>query len=176
VARTWNQTKSVGQLCSGICGLSVLLTDSCRRRAADGGSIHGPGTSCSVPMVDPPALCAWDARRTAAGLWGGRHSGVVTTGTATVVERTRPAILAALQRQAPHEAAWFESELRGALDRAGTDLDVTPVDEVMARWHTRACILANPLTEQEQALLARARAGDFAGLRARDENGGWTTL
>jgi hypothetical protein len=92
------------------------------------------------------------------------------------VERTGPAILAALQRYAPHEAARFGSELREALDRASTDLDVTPVDEVMARWHTRACILANPLSGQEQALLTRARAGDFTGLRARDENGRWTTL
>jgi len=41
---------------------------------------------------------------------------------------------------------------------------------------TRACILANPLTNQEQTLLRRARAGDFSGLRAPDENGGWTTL
>jgi hypothetical protein len=50
------------------------------------------------------------------------------------------------------------------------------VDEVMTRWHTRACILANPLSEQQQTLLRRARAGDFSGLRARDANGGWTTL
>jgi hypothetical protein len=100
----------------------------------------------------------------------------MTTGTATAVERTGPAILAALRRYAPHEAARFESELREALDRAGTDLDVARVDEVMARWHTRAFILANPLTDQEQGLLARARAGDFAGLRARDESGGWITL
>ena len=114
-----------------------------------------------------------------APLPGGEAGGIlgfVTMGTATAVERTGPAILAALQRYAPHEATRFESELREALDRAGTDLDVTRVDEVMARWHTRACILANPLTEQEQALLARARTGDFAGLRARDEKGSCTTL
>jgi hypothetical protein len=92
------------------------------------------------------------------------------------VERTGPAILAALQRYAPSEAARFGSELREALDRAGIDLDVTRVDEVMTRWHARACILANPLTDQEQALLKRARAGDLTGLRARDEDGSWTTL
>ncbi len=101
---------------------------------------------------------------------------MVTTGTATAVERTGPAILTALLRYAPREAARFESELREALSRAGTDLDVTRVDEVMARWHTRACVLANPLTDQEQTWLRRAQAGDFTGLRARDENGGWTTL
>jgi hypothetical protein len=62
------------------------------------------------------------------------------------------------------------------LARAAADLDVTRDDEVMTRWRTRACILANPLTEQEQTLLRRARAADFTGLRARDENGGWITL
>jgi uncharacterized protein DUF6247 len=114
-----------------------------------------------------------------APLPGGEAGGIlgfVTMGTATAVERTGPAILAALQRYAPHEAARFGSELREALDRAGTDLDLTRVDEVMVRWHIRACILANPLSDQEQASLRRARAGDFTGLRARDENGGWTTL
>jgi Family of unknown function (DUF6247) len=100
----------------------------------------------------------------------------VTTVTATAVERTGPGILAALHQHAPQEAAQFKAELRDALARAGRDLDVARVDEVMARWHTRACILVNPLTEQEQTLLRRARAGDFSGLRARDENGGWTTL
>jgi hypothetical protein len=92
------------------------------------------------------------------------------------VERTGPGILAVLTQHAPREAAQFESELRDASARAAADLDVARVDEVMARWHTRACVLANPLTEQEQALLRRARAGDFTGLRAREGNGGWTTL
>jgi hypothetical protein len=92
------------------------------------------------------------------------------------VQRSGPGILAVLTQHAPREAAQFGSELRDALARAAADLDVARVDEVMARWHTRACILANPLSEQEQTLLRRARAGDFSGLRARDANGGWTTL
>jgi Family of unknown function (DUF6247) len=96
--------------------------------------------------------------------------------TATAVQRTGPGILAALTQHARLEGAQFESELRDALARAGTDLDLARVDEVITRWHTRACILANPLTDQEQALLRRARAGEFTGLRARDGNGGWTTL
>jgi hypothetical protein len=100
----------------------------------------------------------------------------VTTATATAVPRTGPGILAALTRHAPLAAAQFESELRDALARAGTDLDLARVDEVIRRWHTRACILAHPLTDQEQALLRRARAGDFTGLRAHDGNGGRTTL
>jgi hypothetical protein len=131
----------------------------------------------TLHVADRPAYAlSQDASHTATNRRGGRHTEVVTTGTATAVERTGPAILAALRRYAPREAARFESELREALNRAGTDLDVTGVDEVMARWHTRACILANPLTDREQALLRRARAGEFTGLRARDENGGWATL
>ncbi len=92
------------------------------------------------------------------------------------MQRSGPGILAVLTQHAPREAAQFESELRDALARAAADLDVARVDEVMTRLHTRACILANPLSEQEQTLLRRARAGDFSGLRARDANGGWTTL
>jgi|SRR4051794_37105936 len=138
--------------------------------------MYWPTTSRSASTVEAALALRQDASRTTTGWRGGRNTGVVATGTATAVERTGPAILATLQRYAPHEAARFESELREALDRAGTDLDVTRVDEAMTCWHTRACILANPLTEQEQALLTRARVGDFTGLRARDENGSWTML
>ena len=127
-------------------------------------------------MVEAARALSQKASRTAIKRRDGPHTEVVTTRTATAVERTGPAILAALQRYAPHEAGRFGSELREALARAGTDLDVARVDEVMARWHTRACILANPLTDQEQALLRRAQAGDFTGFRARDDNGSWTTL
>lgn len=35
---------------------------------------------------------------------------------------------------------------------------------------------ANPLTVDEQAQLARARAGDLTGLSVRDEHGTRTTL
>jgi Family of unknown function (DUF6247) len=92
------------------------------------------------------------------------------------VERTGPGILAALARHVPKEAAQFEIELREALNHAATDLDLTRANEVMTRWHARACILANPLSSQEQARLSRARSGELTGLRARDENGSWTTL
>ena len=57
----------------------------------------------------------------------------MTTATATAVERTGPGILAALQKHAPQERAQFEAELRDALARAGTDLDVARVDEVITR-------------------------------------------
>ena len=135
------------------------------------------------PRSRPRTSRAWvytqsdDARRACLARRRTRHTGTVTTATATVVERTGPGILAALHKHAaPQEGAQFEAELRDALARAGTDLDVARVDEVITRWHTRACILANPLTGEEQTLLRRARTGDFTGLRVRDENGGWTTL
>ena len=129
----------------------------------------------SPALVELARALGQDASRATLDRRRRRHAEVVTTGTATAVERTGPGILAALQRHAPQEATSFESELREALARAGTDLDVARVDHVMSRWHTRACVLVNVLTDEEQALLRRARAGDFTGLRVRDENGGWIT-
>lgn len=96
--------------------------------------------------------------------------------TATVVERTGPGIRAALDERAPRERSRFEAELREALVRAGEDLDVARVQEVLTRWHARASVMANPLSDQEQMLVRRARAGDLGGLRSRDEHGAWTTL
>jgi len=100
----------------------------------------------------------------------------VVTVTASVVERSGPAVRAALAEHAPQDCARFEAELREALTRAGDDLDVTRVDAVLARWHARAMVAANPLTAEELVLVQRAKAGDFTGLRSRDEHGVWTTL
>lgn len=100
----------------------------------------------------------------------------MTTVMATVVGRSGPAVRAVLAEHAPQDCARFEGELRDALFRAGEDLDVTRVDAVLARWHARATVAANPLTAEELALVQRARAGDLTGLRARDEHGVWTTL
>ena len=97
--------------------------------------LRGTGSESLRVEVDgrfAPALALPPAARRP--LPGGEAGGilrVVTTGTATAVERTGPAILAALQRCVPQEAARFGSELREALERAGADLDVTRVDEVM---------------------------------------------
>jgi hypothetical protein len=84
--------------------------------------------------------------------------------------------LAESQPQVLIIAPRFEAELRDALARASDDLDVSRVDEVLSRWHSRAAIVANPLTSEEQAVVRRARAGDLSGLRARDEHGGWGTV
>jgi hypothetical protein len=100
----------------------------------------------------------------------------MTTVTAVVVHRSGPGIRAALAAHAPQDVARFERELRDALHRAETDLDLDRVDRLLGRWHALATLAANPLTEAEQAQLARARAGDVTGLRARRDDGTWTTL
>lgn len=100
----------------------------------------------------------------------------MSTATAKTVERSGPGISTALDKYAPQERPRFEAELRDALARAHDDLDVSRVDEVLSRWHSRAAIVANPLTSEEQAAVRRARAGDLSGLRARDESGGWATV
>jgi len=94
----------------------------------------------------------------------------------TPIQRTGPAIRAALRQLAPDEAALFESEFQQAITRASETFDVTPLQATLDRWWGIAAIRANPLTEQEQTQLARARAGDFTGLRARDGHGNWATL
>ena len=104
------------------------------------------------------------------------HTGLVTTGTTRKVERSGPAIRNILAQHSPQECRQFEADVRNALVRAGTDLDLARVDAVLTRWHARATIVANPLTVEEQTLVQRARAGDFTGLRARGEHGAWTTL
>jgi hypothetical protein len=70
----------------------------------------------------------------------------------------------------------FEEEMRVALTRAGDELDLVGVDVVLGRWHALATMAADPLTDDEQTQVARAKAGDLAGLRARDEHGNWITL
>ena len=107
---------------------------------------------------------------------GVRDTRQVTAATATLVERSGPGISAALNKYAPQEGVRFEAELRDALARASDDFDVGRIDEVLSRWHSRATIVANPLTGEEQAVVKRARAGELTGLRARDEHGGWSTL
>ncbi len=70
----------------------------------------------------------------------------------------------------------FEADLRQALAHAATSFDLAPAEAVLDRGWGVAVIRANPLTEQEQAQLARAKAGDFRGLPARDARGDWVRL
>ena len=77
---------------------------------------------------------------------------------------------------APGEADKFVGELQDALTRASESLDLGEAQTVLERWHALATMALNPLAEAEQAQLARARAGDLTGLRARDEQGNWIAL
>jgi hypothetical protein len=98
------------------------------------------------------------------------------TAATTKIERSGPAIRAALAEFAPAECASFEAELQQAIGRAAATFDLAPADAVLDRWWGIAVIRANPLSEQEQAQVVRAKAGDFTGLLARDERGNWVRL
>ncbi|MGH3611743.1 MAG: DUF6247 family protein [Pseudonocardia sp.] len=100
----------------------------------------------------------------------------MTTVTVVAIERSGPAIRAALAEHAPGDEHHFETHLRDALTRAADDLDLAGPQAVLARWHALATMAANPLNADERAQLERARVGNFAGLSVRDEYGNWTTL
>jgi hypothetical protein len=51
-----------------------------------------------------------------------------------------------------------------------------PAQQVLDRWWGIAVIRANPLSDHEQAQLARAREGVFDGLWERDDHGDWHQL
>lgn len=95
---------------------------------------------------------------------------------ATKIERSGPAIRAALAEVSPRECAQFEAELAAALAQASAELDLAPADEVLDRWWGIAAIRANPLTAAEREQLDRARGGDFTGLWERDQAGNWVQL
>jgi hypothetical protein len=96
--------------------------------------------------------------------------------TPTIIERSGPAIQAALVAHAPERWAQFEAELRSALAQAAEDLDLSGPQAVLTRWHAVATMAANPLTDDEREQIERAKAGDYTGLRALDENGNWVRL
>jgi hypothetical protein len=91
----------------------------------------------------------------------------------TKVERSGPAIRAALAEFAPDECAQFEAEYAQALSRAGAACDLAPAEAVLDRWWGIAATRANPPSEQERAQVTRAEAGDFTRLLARNEYGDW---
>lgn len=101
---------------------------------------------------------------------------VMATVTAVAVQRSGPAIRAALTEHAPEDCGRFEAELRAALAGAVGDLDLSTVEAVLVRWHALATMAVNPLAPEERAQLQRAKAGDFTGLYSRDESGNWVRL
>jgi hypothetical protein len=96
--------------------------------------------------------------------------------TATKIERSGPAIRATLAELAPDECSQFEVEFQRAVGHAAQTFDLAPLDAVLDRWWGIAAIRANPLSEDEQAQVTRAKAGDFTGLLAHDEQGNWIRL
>jgi Family of unknown function (DUF6247) len=88
------------------------------------------------------------------------------------IERSGPAIRAVLAEHSPKECRQFEDEFHRALALADVQVDLAPAEAVLDRWWGIAAIRANPLTEHEQELVARARAGDESGWVTRDQDGG----
>ena len=81
----------------------------------------------------------------------------------TKIERSGPAVRAALAEFAPQECAVFEEQFRQALLDAEQRFDLRPAEAVLDRWWGIAAIRANPLSAAEQDQVARARAGDDSG-------------
>lgn len=84
----------------------------------------------------------------------------------TKIERSGPAVRAALAEFAPQECAVFEEQFRQALLDAEQRFDLRPAEAVLDRWWGVAAIRANPLSPAEQDLVARARVGDDTGWAA----------
>ncbi len=91
------------------------------------------------------------------------------TGVTRHVERSGPAVRAALGEFSPQECALFEQQFQQALVDAEQRFDLRPVQAVLDRWWPIAAIRANPLSPDEQDLVARARAGDDTGWADRPQ-------
>lgn len=105
----------------------------------------------------------------------------VTTGTPDYtprsIERSGPAIRAALLAYAPERCAQFEAAFRSALALAADSLDLSGPQAILKHWQAVAIMAANPLTDEEREQLERAKAGDFSGLRTwhQGEDGNWVS-
>ena len=95
--------------------------------------------------------------------------------TMTKIARSGPVIRAALAELSPMECEQFESEFQQAAQIAAEQFDLTGLEALLDRWWGIATIRANPLTEQEQELRARARGGNDTGLFVREAEG-WRQL
>jgi hypothetical protein len=93
--------------------------------------------------------------------------------TPTVIERSGPAIRAALLAHAPERCGQFEEEFRSALTLAAQNLDLSGPQAVLTHWQAVAMMAANPLAAEEREQIERAKAGDFRGLLSwhQSENG-----
>lgn len=82
---------------------------------------------------------------------------------ATKIERSGPAVRAALAELAPEECARFEAEFRSALAASRDDFDGQRVQDVIGRWWARANVLLAPDPIAE-ATWGRIKAGDTTDL------------
>jgi hypothetical protein len=98
------------------------------------------------------------------------------TAATTRIERSGPAIHAALATAAPEECGRFETEFRQAFARADTDFDLSPLQRVLDRWWGIATIRANPLSDTEREQVTRARTGDETGWIVHHEDDTRTRL
>jgi hypothetical protein len=94
---------------------------------------------------------------------------------ATRIERSGPAVRAALAEFSPDECAVFETEFQEAAQRVGETFDLAPLDALLDRWWGIAAIRANPLSVEEQRQLDQAKSGEMGGLLAHDWHG-WVRL
>ena len=92
------------------------------------------------------------------------------------VDRTGPAIRAALAAHAPQRCADFEAEFRIALAETDEDFDLSRVQAVIDKWRPIAYARLNPPTEEERARIDRFHAGDDAGLLQQRDDGSWVRL
>lgn len=74
------------------------------------------------------------------------------------VERTGPAIRAALMETSPDEVPDFETEFHTALAETDDDFDVSRIDRLIGRWWRIAHLRLNPISEEERAQAERAAA------------------
>ncbi len=159
---------------NGRAGVADLL----RTLRADAGlSLADLGAAAHVTRgsMDPGEVrhaVAASLMTTSAGQADTRRMTMATT----TIKRSGPAIRAVLAEVSPDECAQFEAEFAQALARAGAEFDLAPAEAVLDRWWGIAVIRVNPLSEQEQAQLARAREGVLDGLWERDEAGNWVQL
>lgn len=77
---------------------------------------------------------------------------------------------------APEDLPRFEGEFHQALVDAARTFDIAAVEGVLERWRRIAAPCANSLTDEEQGLLRRWRAGEDTGLWEQAEDGTFNRL
>ena len=79
--------------------------------------------------------------------------------TMTKIERSAPAIHAALMESSPSEATQFIEAYRAALVEAAETSGLADAEAVLTHWWGIAHIRANPLTSEEREIVRRIRDG-----------------